>query len=74
MKFTPREKTLVVALAKTAGSDRQLAAELGIAAGTAKLYVAQLRRKLKAGGFDVVSRYNLISWAKEHAAEMEVGK
>ena len=74
MKFTPREKTIVIALAKTAGSDRQLATELGIAAGTAKLYVAQLRRKLKANGFDVVSRYNLISWAKDHVTEMEVGK
>lgn len=69
--LTPRERQLLIALANTAGSDRQVAAALGISCGTSKIYLTRLRKKLASQGFDVKSRYNLITWAKEHKVELE---
>lgn len=69
--LTPREKTVIVTLARTAGTDKQVAAALNLSTGTAKVYISTIRAKLAEMGFDVKSRYNLISWAKEHQKEME---
>lgn len=70
-RLSNRDRTVLLALAKTAGSDRQLAAELGLQPGSIKVYIMRIRERLSAQGFDVQSRYNLITWAKEHQKELE---
>jgi len=70
--LTPRERSIVIAFAKTAGTDKQVAAMIGIAVGTMKVQLSRVRAKLTAQGYDVGSRYSLITWSKEHASELEV--
>jgi len=69
--LTPRERSVIVALAKTAGADAQVAATLDLSRGTVKVYLSRIREKLRVRGFNVESRYNFITWAKEHQAELE---
>lgn len=70
-QLTGQERRLMITLANTAGTDKQIAAALGLTTGTTKTYLTRIRVKLIGQGFDVKSRYNLITWAKEHLTELE---
>ena len=69
--LTDRERSLMIALGQTAGTDKQVAAALNLGVGTVKVYLTRIRVKLIGQGYDVKSRYNLITWAREHKAELE---
>lgn len=71
VRLTDRDRDVLLALARTAGTDRQVAEEVGLKTGSMKTYLVRIRQKLAAQGFDVKSRYKLITWAKEHQKELE---
>ena len=65
-RLTPREIAVLKSLANTAGSDKMVAADLGLTFGSTKVYIYHIRQKLRSQGQDVKSRYDLITWAKEN--------
>lgn len=65
--LTNSQERLLRVLAATAGADKEVAEILGWSHTTVRTYIAQIRDRLIARGYDVKSRYNLISWAKEWA-------
>lgn len=69
--LTNQERNLMIMLGNTAGTDKQVAAALNLSVGTVKVYLTRIRVKLIGQGYDVKSRYNLITWAREHKAELE---
>jgi DNA-binding CsgD family transcriptional regulator len=59
--LTPREREVAGLLAAGCHTDRELAARLTIAPGTAGVHVQRLREKL-----GLRSRWQVAAWAREH--------
>lgn len=66
LKFTERERTILLTLAETAGTNKEIGEKLGLGEGSVKVYMVHVRNKLECHEGLGKSRLAQYLWAKDH--------